>query len=174
MLFDPALLSSLSRDQEQDLRLALPDQVGKCVVEHMNLWFSRSYSDIDELLYAGAAVGRSNHKGIDGYIEEWIEANPSDLRIDIASLFLWGYWPFVAEINKSLAEKLLGALQKLPKESAAYASALLGLFSAFKTKKYNMSNEEYEAGYKLLKTQREILRKMGIHPGILDTLDELP
>jgi len=173
MQFDPQLLSDLPKKYEEELRTASSGEVARLVEKALSIWLPRSCADIDALLYSGATLGRLHPERIDAYVEKWLEADPCPKRLDIASLFLWGYWPFAENVCIPLARRLLGCLSEVPKESSAYGSVVLALCSVFSRRKANMSPDEFQKGRGILQSQRQILRETGIQRGILATLDDL-
>jgi hypothetical protein len=169
-MLDSLTLSSLSKQDEAALRDAPRIDVARFLEDYLNAWLPRSYADPDDLLYAGASLGRTRPDGFDEYVERWLDSDASPQRFDIAGLFLWGYWPFAQRVSRPLVSRLLDAAATLPKQSPSYASVLLALYSLFSKKKNAMSAQEFEHGRDLLRREREGLRESNLHPGVLDTL----
>ena len=118
-------------------------------------------------------IGRLRSDSMDDRVHDWLGAIPDELRLSVAALFLWGYWPFVDRIFKPLTERLAQAAVHLPKHLSVYGYTLLALMAAYTTQKSNISEHELRVGRKLLHGERQILRETGLHPGILDILDDL-
>lgn len=173
MPVDPNMLSHLPKKYEAQLSGAPRDEVGKCVEEYLSSWLTSSYPDSDELLYSGATVGRLRPDLIDEYASNWLEQDFGEKRLQIAGLFLSGYWPFPGHVYKPLVVKFLSCIPHLPRDSLTYMAVMLALSAVFSRQKANFSLEEFEHGRGFLFAEREVLRSAKIQPGLVDALDDL-
>ena len=173
MNFDPAVLGSLPKKYEEELRRASRPEVGACITAYLDSALRQMFADVDELPYGGATIGRFRTEPLDDHVDSWLGPQPDELRLSIAALYLSGYWRFPEKLAKPLVERLQIAATTLPKHVSAYGYSLLALKSAFTTQKSNITAIEFQAGRQLLQDERQILRETGLHPGILGTLDDL-
>ena|SRR5437867_9493194 len=163
----------LSNEQLKRLQLASSAAVAEAVRTKCDKWLHRSYVDSDDLFYAGTALGRSGHDGIEQVVWRWLQQDPIERRWDTAALILWGYWRFARNVDVSVVNEVRAQLKKLSRRSDAYGSILLALSSVFFDKKASMSADFFREGRRYLSEERRMLEKQGLHKGVADTLADL-
>ena len=60
------------------------------------------YVDSQELEYAGYAVAKGEHSGVDAAVDAWLAADPVPQCLSIVAWFLWGYWGYIDSTGRSL------------------------------------------------------------------------
>jgi hypothetical protein len=130
MALHPIVLRLLSDSDEDAIRTASRDEARDAVLEFFAQWENQRSVDFEVLMFAGSAVARQGHIGVDGDIEQWLNGHTSEKHWYIASSFLWGYWAFAEVIESPVLSSFMGMSDSLPVDSDAYETTLFALDAA--------------------------------------------
>lgn len=174
---DPRILNNPNEALER-LRGASDEQIDQLVRGYLSLWLAPPgepplYADPDKLIYAGAAIGMATARSLDVVIAGWVAEERCDLRMDVASGFLWGYWSQREEIDLGMAEHLLQRASALAADSDAYPPVMFALIAAFHRQRANVSTAFFTQARQVLAQQREALIQHGSQPGIVDAIHRI-
>jgi hypothetical protein len=172
-MLNQTMLENPTEQDEQALRTAPLDELVAVIRDYLDVWTQRSFVDDEVIWYAGVIVGKTKRNGIDKYVREWINKEPTSERIAIGCSFLFGYWRFASELDLPMVDFLLDLVEKSPRESSTYATALYVLYAGFAEQKSNVEDSYFQSVRRVLLDQLEFLEESDLHPGARDTLSYL-
>jgi len=162
MSLDTKILDRPDRQAVALLAAAPPPEVAQAVLSFCDQWHAEGDVDFERLLFAGAAVGRSKHAGIDAVVLLWFDAAPSHDRLLIAAWFLFGYWRSAEAVHRDAWVRLAEALDQLDRSSLAYVGTLCAL-DAVLVSPAPLLEGDRDWLRSFLNQRIEELRRLGMH-----------
>lgn len=136
-------------------------------------WERRSYLDHEVLWYAGLTVAKAGHESVDEHTYSWFERTPTMKRCEVAFSFLWGYWGICKRVHLPAVREMVNVLEEFPKDSFAYSSILLALYSVVTSEKTNLSDEQRQKSREVLLSHLDYLENIKAQEGIVALLEHL-
>ena len=141
MNIDPVIFFDKAWKAGPILEAASTPDVRNAVLAFFDGLVTVPYVDPETLEFDGMAVGRTRHTGMDVAIADWLNADPSERRIEIGTWFLYGYWGFMAVESRGICLLMLSVIDQLPRNSQAYMGLILALHSAYCTCSLEAENQ---------------------------------
>ncbi len=173
MKFDHKIFTDPQERDEVAIKKAGFAKVMESLLVFYRGWERRSYLDHEVLLYAGMAVARAGHEGVDEHTYRWYERTPSIKRREVAASFLWGYWGVIKRLDVPSLTDMLGTLDDFSKDSFAYGASLLALHAAISSEKTNLPEETAQKTKETLLSHLDHLENIKMHAGVVALLEYL-
>lgn len=120
------LLRFFKRD-EAELRQTSTAEVAYTVAELLEQQEGEEFVNANLLISAGRKFRITGHHSLDAVVESWLTKRQSFRRLDVASLFLAGYWGENRPIQEALAERIAEQLPRCEGDANALPSMLVAL-----------------------------------------------
>ncbi len=134
-MLEATIFNHLKASEERTLAASSTKDAVKALLRWMDSWLGVSYIDTETLSYAGEAMNRAGHSGVDRAVAEWLTASvdPEWRRLHVASGILSGCWTDLAASSEEAVSSILSGLQAVPKDSPAFPVTLLALSQAIRS-----------------------------------------
>lgn len=168
MPLDPRIFSDPRERELEILTKANTTEVVEALSQFFALLLPAQYVDPEMIEFAGEAVGRSGHAGVETSIDRWVADDPAERRLELAAWFAYGYWRCVDTAYEPLILRLLARADALTIGSQTYVGALYALLVAYGTRS---TRADLKSQIKqVLLTELEKLQRTGQAKGLADRI----